>query len=193
MNMKKDPLKAEIDDQLKKDPVSKEKDPKAQLKEQTAAVKEASTPVKEPNASAPIMANVNEVKAIKESIEIKKPEKIQMKEPIITQMQKDQESNQAKAPGAFQTQQKKEPDISKYVDHLEEKISRRIEEVKKVNTKIKETDEDIEEIQLKRRKETMGEKVKKIALFGPKICVEANVCRFPKALCKGCGKMEIRK
>lgn len=87
-----------------------------------------------------------------------------------------------------QSKEGKEPDIAKGLEKLEEKITRNIEEFRKIDAKIRETDEETEDIETRKRTETLGEKAKKAVLFCPKICVEANVCRFPKAICRGCGK-----
>lgn len=181
MDMKKDPLKSVIDEQLKKTEDSPEKDAKTPAKEPAAM---ASAMTKAPEATstastAPVASTV-----VKEIGEAKKTEK-----PAFAQMQKSEENIQPRAAYVSKPQPKKEPDIIKGMDKLEEKITRNMEQFKNVKEKIRETDEEIEDIKLKKRRETIGDKVKKAALFAPKICVEANVCRFPKALCKGCGKM----
>jgi hypothetical protein len=108
---------------------------------------------------------------------------------IAVEPPKPKETLPPKVAVAMQPKPVAESNLAKDIGNLEAKINKRIEDFKKVDEKIRETDEEIEEIESKKRNETIGDKAKKIAWIAPKICVEANVCRFPKAVCKGCGKM----
>lgn len=161
MDMKKDPLKPATDDKPKLDTVSKEKETKAIVRESLLDIPEK-----------PI---VKEAKPASETGDAKRTEKPQVKEPV--------------AASVAQTRKKEEPDLAGSLDKLEEKITRNMEQFKKIDEKLKDADFEIDELEEKKQKETLGQKAKKIVMFAPSICVEANVCRYPKALCKGCRKM----
>jgi hypothetical protein len=138
--------------------------PDAKAAANNAALKE--TGVKTPAKSFPAIAPV-ETKAKEAPV----PAELPKSKEYIRPMEKRAEPAQATV--------KKEPDIVEHLDKLEEKITRNIRQFKEVEEKIRQTEEDIEEIEEEKPKKA----VKRIVYFWPKICVEANVCRLPRAFC----------
>ncbi len=185
MDIKKDPLIPESGDKPKDTAVSKEKVITAPRKDSAATVSAMTTVNEKIAATETADAEI----APAETADAKPTEKQQANKPVAPATPKSKESIQPRPASNSQAEPRENSKLTVNLEKLEEKITRNMEQFKEINRKISDADDEIEEIKAKKRKETLGEKAKKTALFLPKVCVEANVCRFPKALCRSCGKI----
>lgn len=71
-------------------------------------------------------------------------------------------------------------------EKFEEKINQNLKTTREIREKIREKENEMEILEEEKQKETFMDKIKNVLYFCPKLCVEANVCKYPKIICKGC-------